>query len=135
MSPSAACFLFTASNRKTRFPAFSIPNGLVLRGKTSPKNPPQGYTEGKGNKSWSILSSNIPLAGSQETRQLSGLISYCFGGNDRIMKLPVQDPRICSAGASICWESIITSPFSKRKTSHGQASGRIRKSPTERCMA
>lgn len=32
ISPSAACFLFTASNRKTRFPAFSIPNELVLRG-------------------------------------------------------------------------------------------------------
>lgn len=134
ISPSAACFLFTARNRKTRFPAFSIPNGLVLRGKTSPQNPPQGYIEGKGNKSWSILSSNIPLAGSQETRQFSGLISCGFGGKDRIMKLPAQDPRICSAGASICWESIMTSPFTKRKTSHGQASGRIRKSPTEWCM-
>lgn len=36
---SAACFLFTTRNRKTRFPAFSIPNGLVLQGKTSPSEP------------------------------------------------------------------------------------------------
>lgn len=88
ISLSAACFLFTASNRKTRFPAFSIPNGLVLRGGgggTSPQNPPQGYTEGKGNKSWSILSPNIPLAGSRGPRQFRGLISCRFqqSGKDR----------------------------------------------------
>lgn len=77
------CFLFTARNRKTRFPAFSIPNGLLLRGKTSPQNPPQGSTEGKRNKSCTILSPNIPLAGSPGPRQLSGLISCLFGRKGR----------------------------------------------------
>lgn len=79
----AFCFVFPARNRKTRFPAFSIPNGLVLRGKTSPQNPPQGYTEGKSNKSWSIPSPNIPLAGSRELRQFGALISCLLGRKER----------------------------------------------------
>lgn len=109
ISPSAACFLFIARNRKTRFPAFSIPNGLVLWGKTSLQNPPQGDIEGKRNKSWSILSPNIPLAGSQVPCPFSGLISCRLGGKDRTMKLPAQDPRICAAAITVCWAPVMAS--------------------------
>ena len=135
ISPSAARFLFIAQNRKTRFPAFSIPNGLEQRGKTSPQNPPQGYTEGKRNKSWSILFPNIPLAGSRGPRQLSGLISCRFGGKDR--ELGSCQPRKSESALlvliSICWASITPPPSAERKAGHWQTSDRIRKRPTERC--
>lgn len=117
ISPSAACFLFPAPNRKTRFPAFSIPNELELRGQTSPPNPPQGYTEGKGNKSCSILSPNTPLAGGRGPRHLRGLISCRFGrkeGEKEEAASPGCQP--CSAGVNIRWAATRTPPFTEGKT-------------------
>lgn len=93
------CFLFTARNRKTCFPAFSIPNGLVLR-KNIPsestlkatqrarETKPSPFSPHKVAKDWASLLAWYPVLLAEKT--------------GRIFKLQAHWPKICSAGARIC---------------------------------
>lgn len=73
------CFLFIARNRKTRFPAFSIPNGLVLR-KNIPSEPtPRLHRRQEKQK----LVHSLPQIGSQGPSQFVGLISCLPGRKER----------------------------------------------------
>lgn len=63
-------------------------------------------TQRQGNKSWSILSPDIPLAGGRGLlHQFSGFIS-CLSGRGERKKLLAPGPRTSSAGMTICWASI-----------------------------
>lgn len=95
--------LFIAQNRKTRFPAFSLPNGLERRREATipSRTHPKATQKARETKAGPFFSQIFPWQAARAC-QLSALISCRFSGKDRELgKLPAQEARICSAGVGI----------------------------------
>lgn len=113
MSPSPACFSAFCSlrNRKTCFPAFSILNGLVLQGKTSPLNTPKAAQKARETKA----GPQYPLAAAEGWPQVCALYPFALAEE----KGKIRKPQSQRGSEVVCQSTVHWSPLRTPETQTG----------------